>query len=238
MRFARFPISDGMLPVRVFMPRLSTLRPRNEQSSGGILPWNLLLYRARISRPVQLASDAGICPWKALSLRLRWLSSARPPSSGGRTPCSRLPARWSRLRYVRLPRSGGTVPRRPSPGSSSATTRPRRRPLAPHATPHHRHTGTDQFPHVGGGGEPLPVDMRAMNAVSARPSSTSTAAAAAAAASHASGHTAASKRRLPASAIGITVTKMSQLYRKAKQWLSGLLSDSGITTGAYPVDAY
>uniref|UniRef100_A0A0E0NBP2 Uncharacterized protein n=1 Tax=Oryza rufipogon TaxID=4529 RepID=A0A0E0NBP2_ORYRU len=103
MRFARFPISDGMLPVRVFMPRLSTLRPRNEQSSGGISPWNLLLYRARISRPVQLASDAGICPWKALSLRLR---------------------------------------------------------------------------------------------------------------------------------------KMSQLYRKAKQWLSGLLSDSGITTGAYPVDAY
>uniref|UniRef100_A0A0E0G3N2 Uncharacterized protein n=1 Tax=Oryza nivara TaxID=4536 RepID=A0A0E0G3N2_ORYNI len=32
--------------------------------------------------------------------------------------------------------------------------------------------------------------------------------------------------------------KMSQLYRKAEQWLSGLLSDSGITTGAYPVDAY
>lgn len=68
--------------------------------------------------------------------------------------------------------------------------------------------GDGPVPHVGGGGEPLPVDMRAMNAVSARPSSTSPAAAAAGAvaASHASGHTAASNRRLPASAIGVTVT--------------------------------
>uniref|UniRef100_A0A0D9VDQ9 Uncharacterized protein n=1 Tax=Leersia perrieri TaxID=77586 RepID=A0A0D9VDQ9_9ORYZ len=194
MRFTRFPISDGMLPVRVFMPRLSTLRPRSEQSSGGISPWNLLLYNARISRRVQLASDAGICPWSELSLRLRWMRSVRLPSSGGRTPCRRFPARWSLLR---LPSCGGIVPRRPSPGSSSATTRPRRCPRAPHVTPRHRHTGMDRFPHVGSkatGGEPPLVDICVMNAVRARLSLPL--ATAAVAASHARGHAMASRRHL------------------------------------------
>ena len=62
MRFARFPSSAGMLPVRLFWLSLRFSRFARLPSSGGMLPVRLLRLRLRLVRFVRLPSCAGMVP--------------------------------------------------------------------------------------------------------------------------------------------------------------------------------
>lgn len=133
--FKVVPIWAGIVPRRLFGPRMSEVR---------------------LVHPAAMA--AGMAPVRKLALRLRERRWLRRPSSGGMSPTSWFPPRSSSVRADRLPRCGEMRPERLDEPRRSATTFSRLQ-----ATPGQRQKWLDVF-HDASAGEPPSEDSMDLKA--------------------------------------------------------------------------
>ena len=99
-----------MIPVKLFISRLSHCSCANRPSSGGISPCNPLVVKSSTVRPVMLLKTLGISPARSLPPREICVNSGKADNHSGIPPVKRLYAKTNCCRYLHDPKPGGTVP--------------------------------------------------------------------------------------------------------------------------------